>query len=98
MGRLDAIRFTGRKLEIAATNKLNAKSNAICLTPNERIVIRSPTSFLKILFTIADITAVPVTASTKFIIAMIKLSAKNILKTSLLLEPIARRIPISRFL
>ena len=41
---------------------------------------------------------VAIQESAKLIIAMIKLSEKNILNTSLLLEPIALKIPISCFL
>ena len=47
---------------------------------------------------IAVATPVPIVERTKLIIAIIKLSKKKILNTSLLLAPIALRIPISCFL
>ena len=44
IGRLEAIRFTGRKLAINATNMLTAKRSISCLIPKLKIVIRIPTS------------------------------------------------------
>ena len=79
-----------------AMHKMN--NNNICLIPNVKIDICKNTSFLIALFAMIEIKKVSEDDKTKLIIAIINASEKNILNTSLLLEPIARNIPISSFL
>ena len=81
-----------------ATKMLTASSKTICLKEKLNTVIKMPKFFFNKTLIITVATPTPIADKQKFIIAIMKLSAKKILNTSLLLEPIARRIPISCFL
>lgn len=98
IGFLEAIFFTGRKLASVATKRLTINKRRIWRGPKFNTVIKTPSSFLIATLIIVVATNTPIAESRKLIMAIIKLSEKKIRNTSLLLEPIARRIPISCFL
>lgn len=89
---------TGIKHDINATNKATPNIKAICLNPKIIKVNEIPKSLIKTLLIIVQTTPQPIDDKTKFIIQMIKLSAKKIEKTSFPRAPIALSTPISRFL
>lgn len=98
IGFLCAIRLTGKKLETNATKKLTPNNNTICLMPKVSKVIVKPSSFNMARFIKKQHTLVAMQDSTKLIMQITKLSQKKIENTSLPLAPIARNMPISRFL